>query len=362
MEDWILMDRTRAWISENVAAVRSGADHLRYPPWRRRMLILLIVFPFVLGGVLAATLGPLEGLAAFGTAFSLPAFFRHDLVPGPRLSNSIVTKGGHSDEATFPPPELRPINSRAIVRASQEAAQDTAPEIQRPPRPNQFGVPPIEIPTASSLLGPRQRDLEQFSVEIRRYGEELEDWLERYVEFRSQMARQFPLSFRIENDGEAPARNVRLRVRLPKDFQQLDEPPTMDGPPGPPRYRGPFDIKPVLPFQSSALREIGRRLTEDPPDGPEATASYEGEHLVLTYEIGHLNHGPDHLRTELVILLAPSDGEFEAKWEALSANPGPAMKGSLKIRISPAVNSDPPLTTMEEVAKDREAHHIGIET
>lgn len=216
----------KTWITEHRAAVSSWADRLRYPPWRRRVLIVLITFPFVLGGVLAITLGPLEGIAAFGTAFSLPAFFRHDLVPGPRLSNSIVTKEGHADEATFPSPELRPVNSRAIVRASQEAAQDTAPEIRRPPRQNQFGCPQFEMPTASSLLGPRQRDIEQFSAEVRRYGEELGDWLNRYVEFRARMARQVPLSFRIENDGEAPARNVRLRVRLPRDFQGLNEPPS----------------------------------------------------------------------------------------------------------------------------------------
>jgi hypothetical protein len=93
-----------------------------------------------------------------------------------------------------------------------------------------------------------------------------------------------------------------------------------------------------------------------------ATASYEGDHLLLAYEIGHLNHGPDHLRTEPVILLAPSDGEFEVIWEALSANPGPATKGSLMLRVSPPMDVDPPLTTMEEVTKDREAHHIGIES
>jgi hypothetical protein len=324
-------------------------------------LVLLIVFPFVLGGALAITLGPLEGLAAFGTAFSLPAFFRHDLVPGPRLSNSIITKEGRAGEATFPPPKLRPIDREAIVRSSQRAAQETAPEVRRPPRPNQFGLPYYEMPTVESLLGPRQRDIEQFSSEIRRFGEELEDWLDRYVDFRLQVARQFPLAFRVENDGEAPAQNVRLRVHLPKDFLQMDEPPAMDSPPSEPRYSGPFDINPVVPYQSSALREIGRRLLKDPVSGPVPTSSEEGDHLVLTYEIGHLNHGPDHVGTDPVILLAPSDGEFEIHWEALSANPGPAMKGSLKIRVSPAVDSDPPITTMKEVAEDREAHHIGIE-
>ncbi len=352
------MDRAKAWIRERSGAIRSRANQLRYPPWRRRVLVLLIVFPFVLGGILAIALGPIEAIAAFGTAFSLPAFFRHDLVPGPRLSTSIVTKGEHSDEVILPPPELRPLDQKAIVRSSQRAAQETAPEVRRPPRTNQFGFPQVDFPTVGAFLGPRQPDLENFSSEICRYGDELREWLESYIQFRLQAVRQFALVFRIENDGEAPARNVRLRIRLPKDFRELDEELAMESPPSQPRYRGPYDMEPIVPYHSSALAAIGRHLMKGSADGPAPTVSYELDHLVLTYEIGHLNHGPDHLRTDPVVLLAPSDGEFDVTWEALSANPGPATKGSLKIQVSPGVEINPPIATMEEISEDREVHHI----
>jgi len=106
---------------------------LRYPPWRRRVLSVLIVFPFILGAVLALTVGFVIALAGFGAAFTLPGFFRHDLIPGPRLSTAIATNEGHSQEVDFPSPELRVIDGDAIISASQKAARETAPEIQPEP-------------------------------------------------------------------------------------------------------------------------------------------------------------------------------------------------------------------------------------
>lgn len=208
------------------------------------------------------------------------------------------------------------------------------------------------------MLGPTQRDLERFAAEIRGYGTELEEWLEKYAGLRLQAARQFRLVFRIENDGEAPAQNVRLRVRCPEDFQRLTKPMAIDSAPSQPRFRGRFDIEPVVPLRSSALKEIGRRLTAEPTSGPVPIASHEDNHLVLTYEIGHLNHGPDHMRTEPVTLLAPRDGDFDLRWEALSANPGPAASGTLRIRVCPSVAVEPPIKTMEELSDDMQNHHI----
>ncbi len=346
------------WFGDLRTRVRGGAGQLRYPPWRRRVLVLLVVFPFALGAILAVTLGPIEGIAGFGTAFSLPAFFRHDLVPGPRLSTAIVTASDHSREAVFPSTELRVIDRRAIIKSEQCEAQETAPEIRREPRRGSFGLPSFEVPSVGSMLGPTQRDLEQFTAEIRRYGDELEPWLERYAELRIRSTRQFRLALRIENDGEAPAQNVRLRVRFPKDFRRLTKPMAMDGAPSQPRFRDRWQIDPVVPLQSSALKEIGRRLTAEPVAGPVPIASHEKDHLVLTYDIGHLNHGPDHMRTEPVTLLAPRDGEFELQWDALSANPGPAARGTMKVRLNPILEVEPAIRTMKELDEDQRLHHI----
>jgi hypothetical protein len=210
-------------------------------------------------------------------------------------------------------------------------------------------------------MRPRRPEVEQFTAEVRDYGAELEDWLASYFEFRAEAVRQFPLTFRIENDGEAPAQNVRLRVRLPKGFRQLNGAPEIAGPPDEPRFKGRFDLDYARPLQSSALRDIYRSVTKEAPAGPVATASYEDDHLVLTYDIGHLNHGPDHMRTDLVVLLAPADGEFEASWEALSANAGPAAKGTLKITVSPAEEVKPPITTMAEITEDTKQHRFAFE-
>jgi hypothetical protein len=328
------------------------------------MLFLLIVFPIVLGGVLALTVGPLAGLAGFSPALSVAAFFRHDLHPGPRLSTAIVTSSGHSTEAAFPSPQLPILDHAAIVTSEQKAAAATAPKIRPEPKPatGAFGLPTFEMPSVQSMLAPTRRDVVEFMAEVKDYGTALEDWLRLYEEIRRESARQVRLIFRVENDGEAPAQNVRLRVRCPEGFRHLTKPLPIREAPDQPRFRSPYDMRVETPLQSSALREIGRRLTADPPVGPVPIVSDEQSQLVLTYEIGNLNHGPDHLRTDPITLLAPETGDFELRWEALSANPGPGTKGKLKLRVSPAVDSDPPLTTMEEITKDREAHHIGIES
>lgn len=96
----------------------------------------------------------------------------------------------------------------------------------------------------------------------------------------------------------------------------------------------------------------------EPFSGPMATASREDDHLGLTFEIGHLNHGPDHMRTEPITLLAPEAGDFELRWEALSANPGPAASGFLLVQLSPSIEVQPPIKTMNGIADDEERHYI----
>jgi hypothetical protein len=184
---------------------------LRYPPWRRRVLTLLIVFPFILGGALAVTVGLVIALAGFGAAFSLPAFFRHDLIPGPRLSAAIVTKEGHSQEVGLSSPELRVIDGDAIIRAGQKAARETAPEIKPEPE-SPYRIGSIALPGPRNPLEPTESQLREFAADVMTYGQELEQWLERYVALRLESARRLRLTFRIENDGEAPAQNVRLRI------------------------------------------------------------------------------------------------------------------------------------------------------
>jgi hypothetical protein len=347
-------------LSRRVRGWSGQLDRLRYPPWRHRFLIGLIVFPIVLGGVLALAVGPLAGLAGFSPALSVAAFFRHDLRPGPRLSTAIVTGSGYSAEAVFPPPELQRLDHEAIVTGEQTTATETAPEIAPEPEPSAgpFGIPTFEIPTVQSMLGPTRKDVVVFMAEVRDYGLALNGWLDRYEQVRAESGRQFRLVFRVENDGEAPAQNVRLRVRFPEGFRHLTKSLPVKQAPDRPRFRNRWDIAPVVPLQSSALREIGRRLTADPPVGPVPIVSEEQGQLVLTYEIGHLNHGPDHLRTDPVTLLAPETGDFDLAWEALSANPGPAAGGILKLRINPSVEVEPKITSMSEVLNDQQAHRI----
>jgi hypothetical protein len=344
--------RIRGWFGQ--------LGRLRYPPWRRRVLIGLIVFPLVLGGVLALTVGPVAGIAGFSPALSVAAFFRHDLRPGPRLSITMVTSSGHSIEAVFPPPELRHLDRAAIVEEERSTAAETAPRMAPEPKPSlgAFGLPTFEMPTVQSMLGPTREDVVAFMAEVRDYGMDLDRWLDRYEEVRQESARQFRLVFRVENDGEAPAQNVRLRVRFPEGFRSLTKPLAINEAPDRPRFRNRWDVAPVVPLGSSALREIGRRLTADPPVGPVPVVSDEQGQLVLTYEVGHLNHGPDHLRTEPVRLLAPETGDFEFRWEVLSANPGPAATGVLKLRLNPSVEVEPRITSMSEVLKDQREHHI----
>jgi hypothetical protein len=327
---------------------------LRYPPWRRRVLTLLIVFPFVLGAVLALTVGFVIALAGFGAAFSLPAFFRHDLIPGPRLSAAIVTKEGHFEDVGLPSPKLRSIDGDAIIRAGQKAARETAPEI----KPEEDTFYRITIPGPRSPFEPTADDRREFTADVMGYAQALEEWLERYVAVRLESARRCRISFRIENDGEAPAQNVRLRVHCPPGFQHLTKPLPVEEAPEQPVYRNPFDRTPPVMERSSFLRKVSQRLMAEPASGPVATVSHEEDHLVLTYEIGHLNHGPDHMRTEPITLLAPEAGSFQFRWEALSANPGPAANGHLRVELNPSVEIEPAIKTMNGIAEDEERHGI----
>lgn len=333
---------------------RVALGNLRYPPWRRRVLALLVVFPFILGTVLALTVGMVIALAGFGTAISVSAFFRHDLIPGPRLSTAIVTKEGHSQKVGPPSPRLRVIDGDAIIRAEQKAARETAPEI----KPEEDTFYRITMPGPRSPLEPTEEDLREFTADVMSYGQELEEWLEHYVAVRLESARRCRITFRIENDGEAPAQNVRLRVHCPQGFQHLTRPLPIEEAPQQPEYRNPFDRSPPVLKGSSYLRQVGERLMAEPASGPVATVSQEEDHLVLTYEIGHLNHGPDHMRTEPIALLAPEAGDFEFRWEALSANPGPAANGLLLVQLKPSVEIQPAIKTMNGIAEDEERHYI----
>jgi hypothetical protein len=343
--------RIRSWFGQ--------LGRLRYPPWRYRVLVGMIIFPFILGGVLALTISPVAGIAGFSTAFSVPAFFRHDLRPGPRLSATVVTSSGHAAEAVLSPAELRILDREAIVGGSRRAAAETAPDVPAEPEPDYFGLQAFQRPTVQSMFKPTRGEVVAFLAEVQDYGAVLEDWLRRYEAIRAESARHFSLVFRLENDGEAPAQNVRLRVRCPTGFRHLTDPLPIQEAPSQPRFRTRFGRDMAVPLGSSgALREIGRRLTADPPVGPVPVVSDEQGQLVLTYEIGHLNHGPDHLRTDPVTLLAPETGDFELRWEALSANPGPAAAGVLKLRLEPAVEVEPRVTSMTEMIKDQKEHYI----
>jgi hypothetical protein len=321
------------------------------------VLALLIVFPFVLGAVLALTIGLVIALAGFGAAFSLPAFFRHDLIPGPRLSTAIVTKEGHSQEVGLAAPELRVIDGDAIIRAGQKAARKTAPKIQPEPE-SPYRIGSIALPGPRNFLEPTESQLREFAADVTGYGQELDQWLERYVELRLESARRLRLTFRIENDGEAPAQNVRLRVHCPKGFQHLTKPLPIEEAPEQPEYRGPLDMASPDLKGSSFLRQVSKRLMAEPVSGPVATVSSEDNHIVLTFEIGHLNHGPDHMRTEPITLLAPGAGDFGFRWEALSANPGPAASGLLLVQLSPSIEIEPAIKTMNEIGEDKKRHYI----
>lgn len=215
----------------------------------------------------------------------------------------------------------------------------------------------VILPETARRPGPTLAEKTEFAQEVERYAEDLTRWLGEYETMREIKSRQFKVTFRVENEGEAPAENVRLRIRLPDDFEEVATQPSIAGPPARPSYEppGPGGIR-VNRQDFSLLRQALSSGSSSPrerefPSRPTSTCSYDGEHLLLTYDLGALNHGPDHMQTHPCDIRVPAPGSYEGQWEVLAAN-GTA-KGPLRIVVPPP-GEGPALATLDEVTEETE--------
>lgn len=331
---------------------------IRYQPWRSRVLALSFAFPVVFGIAAAFTLGPVPGILAVIPAFALPGAVAKYLPSQPRLTAALALVGSHSAEIEFGQRKLRPIPKHAFIDRERNAARATFPDVQPRDEAQQFGGMRVVLPQAAFDPTPTLEEKTEFAQEVEGYVVALGEWFDEYETAREEKSRQFAVAFRVENDGEAPAENVRLRVRLPDNFKEASVRPGVGAAPTRPTYKppGPGGIRIRQPDLSSIdlslLRNSQTPQRRSGPSRPVATCSLDGGHLLLTYNLGTLNHGPDHLRTHPCEIRVPGPGSYEGRWEVLAANG--ASKGPLRIVVPPALDGTP-FATLEEVSEERES-------
>jgi hypothetical protein len=320
------------------------------------VLALSFAFPVVFGIVAAFTLGPIPGILTVIPAFALPGAVSRYLPAQPKLTAAFALAGSHSIEIEFGQRKIRPIPKAAFIDRERNAARATFPAIPPKDEVQRYGGMRVVLPQAAFDPMPTLEEKTEFAQEIEGYVEALGDWFDDYELARARKSRQFTVAFRVENDGEAPAENVRLRIRLPDDFEEVATRPEVGSPPTRPVYvpPGPGGIRVRQPgsIDLSLLRSQLAPQRRGNSSRPLAVCSLDGGNLLLTYNLGTLNHGPDHLRTHPCEIRVPGPGSYEGRWEVLAANG--VSRGPLRIIVPPALD-DTPFATLEELSEERES-------
>ena len=325
------------------------------------MVRVIWAFPFIVGAIGIWLLGFLAGLPFFFGGFGVYALVSL-IPPRPRLKVTFSDRRGHDRRMTFCGNREEPaLDVETIIETDCAAARQTMPRMPTPRQVSGLAAEAIFKASALGILagGATDEELRKFLGKVANHADALGRWLAGYQEARRRRLLEFCAVYRVDNDGEAAAQDLRLRLRFPRQFAEPDDAALPDPPTRPKFSSGSLFPSPILPTNIPAIRPIFNAPLPDVVKGIAPTYFRDQEHLVVEYNLGSLNHGPDHLRTGECHLRAPAPGTYEVRWEISAANLPEAAHGTLDIEIAQRPVPDAPIDDLERVLIERENLDLG---
>ncbi len=190
-----------------------------------------------------------------------------------------------------------------------------------------------------------------FQRRVDGYASELRKWLRSYERYRQLTDLAFPIFLRFENRGRVPAKGVRVRLRFPDGFANVDDLPGLDRPPRRPRFqRRRFGISGL--DRALTTPDYSKMLL-DPPVLPGrrnvSRPRFRDGSLIVELDIENLRHGVSEELDEPIWLTVDPDGEFVIPWEVHAENLGEPAGGELVLQVVTELEEGEPITSLDEL-------------
>jgi hypothetical protein len=256
---------------------------------------------------------------------------------------------------------VRELDIEAIVAGERQAALATLPSPKAEPKPGRslvagaaFGEIFRNAERIGSLMGGgpiTEQDRKEYAERVDRYARDLRDWLAEYKEWREQTDLTFVSALSFENRGRVPARDVRVQLHFPDQFEEVEEDGKFDDrPPRRPRFQrrtlanlaGLYDTHYTMPDVSRLnIPPIGRSNVSSP--------RYRKGSLVVEVQIDKLLHGIAEETDEPVMLRVEEDGEYTIPWEVHAENLVEPTRAELTLKIITEAQAGSPITSLDEL-------------
>jgi len=144
---------------------------------------------------------------------------------------------------------------------------------------------------------------------------------------------------------------VRVRLRFPDGFANVDDLPGLDRPPRRPRFqRRRFGISGL--DRALTTPDYSKMLL-DPPVLPGrrnvSRPRFRDGSLIVELDIENLRHGVSEELDEPIWLTVDPDGEFVIPWEVHAENLGEPAGGELVLQVVTELEEGEPITSLDEL-------------
>ncbi len=245
-----------------------------------------------------------------------------------------------------------------IVAAEVEMALRTLP-----PAPERtVRKPYANLGVGVGMFGPQpvtEDDRRHFREKVETYERALRAWLGRYGEIAASARRAIRIDPVVTNDGRVPARDIVVRLTLPEELIEADEPPKLADPPRRPKFeprRGTLDSlmmgsrvampdlsRIAIPSHVGALSTQPRRRW-----GPKFDSSGRKVEYGVVKVLHGLPDDLDELRLSVLDL-----GEHLIGWEIHGDNLAEPTSGQIKLVIPQPEPSDQTIARLDDLIDPR---------